>query len=143
MKNDGLGQKGEKAGISYRLHFIVSSEKHLPIHRGGHGGLGKQTLDSSFALCDLFCCLTGKPCEGGRYHPELPSASPASSFRCTVHSGLKMEEKAEGEESSGVLQVSQYKNSPQCCPLEELETIKSTRMGETVVAREGTHSTGS
>lgn len=152
MKNDGrcslissgsLGQKGEKAGISYRLHFIVSSEKHLPIHRGDHGGLWKQTLDSSFALCDLFCCLTGKLCEGGRYHPELPSASPASSFRRTVHSGLKMEEKAEGEQSSGGLQVSRYRNSPQCCPLEESETIKSTRMGDTVVAREGTHSTGS
>lgn len=53
-----------------------------------------------------------------------------------------MEEKAEGEEANGGLQVSQYKNSPQCCPLEELETIKSTRMGNTVVTREGTHSTG-
>lgn len=118
-----LGQEGKKVGISYRLHFIVSSEKPLPIPRGGHAGLGKQRLDSSFALCGLFCCLTGKLHEGGRYHPELPSTSPASSFRCTVHFGLKMEEKAEGEESSGGLQVSQYKNSPQCCPLEELETI--------------------
>lgn len=138
MKNDGrcslissgsLGQKGEKAGISYRLHFIVSSEKHLPIHRGDHGGLWKQTLDSSFALCDLFCCLTGKLCEGGRYHPELPSASPASSFRRTVHSGLKMEEKAEGEQSSG---------GSSGLPVQEQSSVLPTRgVGDNQINKDG------
>lgn len=80
MKEDGrcslissgsLGQKAEKAGISYGQHFIVSSEKHLPINRGGHGGLGKQRLGSSFALCGLFCRWTGKLYESGNVSVSL------------------------------------------------------------------------
>ena len=136
MKNDGrcslissgsLGQKGEKAGISYRLHFIVSSEKHLPIHRGGHGGLGKQTLDSSFALCDLFCCLTGKLCEGGRYHPQLPSASPASSLRCTLWSQNGREGRRRGIQwgSSGL-------------PVQEQSSVLPTRgVGDNQINKDG------
>lgn len=138
MKNDGrcslissgsLGQKREKVGISYRLHFIVSSEKHLPIHRGGHGGLGKQTLDSSFALCDLFYCLTGKLCEGGRYHPEPSICLPSKllPLYCTLWSQNGREGRRRGIQwgSSGL-------------PVQEQSSVLPTRgVGDKKINKDG------
>lgn len=157
------------AGSSYMLHFTDSSEKLcLDIHSGGHGGTGRQGWDSSFALWGPFCPLNGHTMRVGTvwllgcHGTTLWAVStfPNNLFHSSAYSDLKMQEKAEGEEASGGRRFpsttpdapgappmykviwGRHPVSPQCCPLELWKTSKSVRTEGTMVAGEGTCSTG-